>query len=205
MASSIAILVPEPTEKCAVCAASPRRTRLRCDQERLLHVPEVGPLAVVHQERVALELFGEDLLHELLGVGVADARCGGRSVEVSSPAARQVASSVSTMKECSPSPYGIGVRGEGAERGPDKREGHHLERRPGAEPDVLAGARLVPGAETVGEGASGGGVGAVGRHHQVVPVDQRESVGPLLETELGPRVGGLLLEDGEQRLAGRWR
>src|SRR5580700_9036230 len=44
-ASSIASLVPDPIEKCAVCAASPRRTTLACDHAALRTV-----VKLIHRE-----------------------------------------------------------------------------------------------------------------------------------------------------------
>ena len=67
IASSIASFVPEPIEKCAVCAASPSSTTFSWCQCSLRTVGKFSQLRVVGDERVAAEDVGEEL--------AAEARC----------------------------------------------------------------------------------------------------------------------------------
>ncbi len=62
-ASSIASLVPEPMEKCAVCAASPSSTTLPCRQLLAAHRGEADPPGVVRVHLVSVEDVGEQLTH----------------------------------------------------------------------------------------------------------------------------------------------
>ena len=84
MASSMASLVPEPIEKCAVWAASPSSTTLPWCQRRLRTVGKLPPDGAVGDERVAGQLVGEQplevgdgaLLAGLLEAGRAQGRLG---------------------------------------------------------------------------------------------------------------------------------
>jgi hypothetical protein len=99
IASSRASLVPEPIEKCAVCAASPISTTgarpLSCDPALADDAREADPLRRaaqvrrVRHQRVAVEVLGEQLLAEGDRVFLL------HRLEA---AARQTRSGVSTMK-----------------------------------------------------------------------------------------------------------
>src|SRR6266581_9302953 len=58
----MASLVPEPMEKCAVCAASPSSTTFRCRQD-----PQRTVVNVVHRELFANKLCPPPLCSPLLG------------------------------------------------------------------------------------------------------------------------------------------
>ena len=60
MASSMASFVPEPTEKCAVWAASPTRTTFSCDQRSFRTIGKFRQSDRFLRMRVALELVREE-------------------------------------------------------------------------------------------------------------------------------------------------
>ena len=95
-ASSIASLVPEPIEKCAVCAASPSSTTLPCRQVSLRTVCEADPARVVGQHLVAVEDVGEELAdprdRRLVGLARAASRAARAPAEPGALATRPRAS-----------------------------------------------------------------------------------------------------------------
>ena len=69
IASSIASFVPEPTEKCAVCAASPISTTFSCTQRCVADAREVQPIAAaqvraIGHQPVPVQVRREQLLAE---------------------------------------------------------------------------------------------------------------------------------------------
>ncbi len=79
IASSIAMRVPDPTEKCAVWAASPMRTTLIDRPWPRDDGRELPPDAAVGDERMARELFREQLFEKRGALGL------GRAVEPGGP------------------------------------------------------------------------------------------------------------------------
>ena len=63
-ASSIAIRVPDPTEKCAVCAASPSSTTLPLDHGAHADGRKLPPDAPVRDQPMPVELLGEQRLEK---------------------------------------------------------------------------------------------------------------------------------------------
>ena len=198
MALSSASFVPEPTEKCAVAAASPISTRFSCDhfshstRRKLSHAEPRRCLALV-ASRCPPRLPGEDAFARrdrlLLAHGVE-----------AEPAPRR-------LRALDDERRGLGVELVGVRPDPavlglleDERE-RVLESLPGAEPDVLAGAHVDVRLEHVRQGAANLRVGAVGRDDQIVVA---VAVGAL---ELGLELQGdaqrtrPVLQDVEQALA----
>src|SRR5690606_12200791 len=87
-ASSTASLVPEPMEKWAVCAASPRSTRLPCDQRSLTTVRKVVQADVLDRSGRPPSASANSL---------AQASTDSSSDIPSNPAARQTSSRISTI------------------------------------------------------------------------------------------------------------
>jgi hypothetical protein len=96
IASSIASLVPEPTEKCAVCAASPSSTTLPSCQRRQRTVGKARQIERLASSRWPPSSSAKSRSQNAT-VSASEAR--------SSPAARHVASVASTMKVESPRSY----------------------------------------------------------------------------------------------------
>ena len=70
----MASFVPEPIEKCAVCAASPSRTTLPCAQFSQRTVPKVTQRELFADHPVPAEHLGAQLADQLDGPLVALAR-----------------------------------------------------------------------------------------------------------------------------------
>ena len=154
----MASLVPEPIEKCAVCAASPMSTRLSWNHVRVAHAHEGGPRRRrrrrVRHQPVPVEPRREQ---RLAGRDRAVAGRGGRSRR-----ARHDASSHSTMNVEVLFVEAVAVRLEHAVLVLDEVEREGLERQGGAEPDEPRRAGVEIGRELLGVAGPPGAVDAVG-------------------------------------------
>ena len=150
MALSSASLVPEPTEKCAVAAASPISTMLLVRPGLAQHAVEVEPgraaqVAGIGHQPMAAEVPGEDLLaggDRLVLAHAVEAEARARSPREHS-----------TMKVAVSGIELVGVRPDPAVLGLLEDEGEGVvELLVRAEPDVLAGAHVDVGLEHVARG-----------------------------------------------------
>ena len=148
MALSIASLVPEPTEKCAVAAASPSSTMLPCDQRshstRLkLSQAEPRRWRALRHQAMAAEVSGEDALAGCNRLVLAHA------IEPDAPPGR--------LRAFDDEGRGVGIELVGVHPDPavlrlleDECEGV-IELLMRAEPDVLALAHVDIGLEDIRE------------------------------------------------------
>ena len=98
IASSIASFVPEPIEKCAVCAASPSSTTFSWRQCSLRTVWKFSHFELLATSVWPPSMLGEQLAAERDASSSFSPGAKAASSVASKPARRQVASSVSTMK-----------------------------------------------------------------------------------------------------------
>ena len=158
MASSIASLVPEPIEKCAVALASPISTMLSAVQLLAADGREIPPQRAVGDELVAGKLLGEHAFKEMRRrrlVHLVEAGALERlRIGLHHPgrAARLVL---------------IAMRDEDAVRRLLEEEVEGVHRPVRAHPAEVVGPELDARLELVLEQLAGARIDAVGRHHEV--------------------------------------
>ena len=166
MASSIASLVPEPIEKCAVALASPISTMLSCGPALAADGREIAPERAVDDQLVAGELLGEHAFEEMRRrrlVQLVEAGALERlRIGLHHPgrAARLVL---------------IAMRDEDAVLGLLEEELEGVERPGRAHPGELVGPQLDARLERVLERLAGARIDAVGRDDQVGAAGRRLS------------------------------
>ena len=192
-------MVPEPIEKCAVCAASPSRINLSCAQRshliRLNWSHAALPLQMrgVGHQAVAVEIFGKNPLARGDRIGLAQRVEGEPSpgrVRAFDDEGRAVGREFIGV---GPDPSGLGLL---------ERESEGVERLGRAEPGEAVGAGFGIDPEMLGIMVAKAAVDAVGADDEVV-------FGPMLEAgfafafevKFDAQFAGALAEDREQALA----
>ena len=164
----MASLVPEPMEKCAVCAASPSSTTLPCRQRSLRTVPKL-----THRELFSSTSWpsrmsansSPDQRGRLL-VGLAGSQAAAASA--AKPARRHTLSFISTMNVLPLRVVRVAVDLHHAVRRLADVELERVEHLVRAQPHVLAVPDVQVGRNVSAYRAPHGGVDAVRGHHQVV-------------------------------------
>ena len=163
---------------------------------------EVSPPGVVHQQWAAADLLGEQFLQ----VGAAGLVAGpGRLAGIEGIQAGGAPGWLVGLDEerRDPAADRVGVHCEDTVRALLVHEGQAAERVGCAEPDELGRRCRHRGTEDVREPVPHRRVGPVGRDHQVISgLQQIARLGRRGEPDVHPGLGGPLLQQGQQGLAG---
>ena len=198
MALSRASLVPEPTEKCAVAAASPISTIFWCDQvwhSTRLKLSQAEPrrCRALVIEAMPAEVLGEDPLarrDRLLLAHAVEAELAPRRLRALDDEGRRIGIEL------------VGVRPDPAVLRLLEDEGEGVvELGLRAEPDVLGEAHVDVRLEDMRQGVAHLGVHAVGGDHEIVAAVGLEAVDLGLEAQLDAQRARPILQDVEQPLA----
>ncbi len=200
-ASSMASLVPEPIEKCAVCAASPISTTLPWRQVSLRTVRKLSQLELFANTRWPSRRSANSSRTSAIDVSSLCARPAvGRGDRAERPRPDVVVHL--DDERAGALVVRVPVELHDAVRGLPDVERERLEHEVGAQPHVLAAPGLEGGREHVGERRAHPGAGAVTGHDQVVLRGEPHRVGGRgPEPHRHAQLGAAALQDSQQRLA----